>query len=736
MLRRHLLILLISQLCIAICMADDYLPSQDFDFTDLHAPNVICRYAPSVGDTTRYPDKYREIGVMSGDPMEAGTHINVVHAPSVCSIFTDIDLSETPPNEDVSIRLGNYYAMTGLEDVEYTIQVDSTKDPIVIFRFMPVLMESHKNGAGAAFAILDENGKKIDSLCMSFRFSLEGSEVQGSIPGNPQWHTYEQMYKYADGSDKLTKFQYLDWPSIGLDLSPYHGQVLIIRVQNFDCKETQHFGFCCFTLKTRPKRIMVDACEEGKMKLTAPDGFFYRWYYATNMSTILSTNKVYEVYPPYASRYVCQMSVNESFACYSQVSVEGIVPIPVSDFTYDIHHGICADTVFFTNTSFASPDGIHPFELPRVCDSAKWSFDEGVYLANNTSYSTDYQLTQPVIFTRSGDFKIQLATCISKWECSSDTIEKIIHIDREQEKILYDTACYRTPVLINNERVYTNVGDTIISRDVIDDECGMSLPHKYYIHTKPSYFIHEEQFFCDSTGAVWHGQKIMRQGLYTDTLSSLLCGCDSVVMLHAVFEDTAVIKEQGFLCKSGDSFEWYGKHYTQEGIYRDTLPTERGCTRVHELTLARGSAMYASRSYKVCKGSSVTIHGKDYTKAGTYKDTLVNALGCDSIITITITEKNCQGPSEWGDHPLNPYIGCDTAYSHTYANIKERDLPYTWNDQTLPAVPHNPRQDTTLIYPTIKADQSCDSIATLHLHVLFPCELPTETLPLKWGREE
>lgn len=735
MLKKPLLILLIIQLCIAICMADDYLPSQEFDFTDLYAPNVICRYAPSVGDTTCYPDKYREIGIMSGDPLDPGTHINVVHAPSFCSIFSDIDLSETPPNEDVSIRLGNYYSMTGVEDVEYTIRVDSTRDPIVIFRFMPVLMESHKNGAGAAFAILDEKGKKIDSLCMSFRFSLEGSEVQGTIPGNPEWQKYEQMYKQLDGTFKLTKFQYLDWPSIGLDLSPYHGQVLTIRVQNFDCKETQHFGFCCFTLKTRPKRIMVDACEDGKMKLTAPEGFFYRWYDASNMSTILSTNQVFEVYPPYANRYVCQLSANESFACHSQISVEGDIPIPVSDFTYDIHHGICADTIFFTNTSFASPDGIHPFEQPRICDSAKWSFDEGIYLANNTSYSNDYHLSQPVIFTKSGDFKIQLATCITNWECSSDTIVKTIHVDREQEKILYDTTCYGTPVLINEERIQTTIGDTIITRDVVDPECGLTLPYKYYIHTNPSYLIHEQQFFCDSSGAVWHGQKIKMQGLYTDTMLSL-SGCDSIIMLHAFFEDTAVIKEQGFLCKSGDSFEWYGKLYYQEGTYRDTLPTERGCKRVHELKLMKGSTTFASRSYEVCKGYSVTIYGKMYSKAGTFLDTLVNASGCDSIVTITITEKDCTQPGEWGDHPLNPYIGCDTAYSTTYRQIYEKELPtFQWNGIPMNRIPHNDQRDTTLVAPLIKTDLSCDSIATLHLHVLFPCELPATYQPVYYRKE-
>ena len=37
---------------------------------------------------------------------------------------------------------------------------------------------------------------------------------------------------------------------------------------------------------------------------------------------------------------------------------------------------------------------------------------------------------------------------------------------------------------------------------------------------------------------------------------------------------------------------------------------------------------------------SYTWHGKTYTESGEYKDTLTNAMGCDSIVTLNLTIKN------------------------------------------------------------------------------------------------
>jgi len=131
-------------------------------------------------------------------------------------------------------------------------------------------------------------------------------------------------------------------------------------------------------------------------------------------------------------------------------------------------------------------------------------------------------------------------------------------------------------------------------------------------------------------------------------------------------------------------------------------------------------------------------NGLSLEAPGTYMATIALPGGCDSVATVDFQVRSvsdCSTPGEWGDHPLNPYIDCDTAYTHTYANIKEQELPtFQWNGILMNRIPHNNHQDTTLVAPLMKADQSCDSIATLHLHVLFPCELPTETKPVRWKK--
>lgn len=266
--------------------------------------------------------------------------------------------------------------------------------------------------------------------------------------------------------------------------------------------------------------------------------------------------------------------------------------------------------------------------------------------------------------------------------------------------------------------------------------------------------------------------------------------CDSTITKEVPYGLQNYINLVDSICQEDLPYRWRDKEYRQTGDYTDTIPASTGCDSVLHLLLTVLDTTVSTTTYTICEGETITWNGKKYSAAGVYRDTLVNAAGCDSLLTLNIKYKSCsEGP---GDRPIDPMpfipvrdsldtticigdtliwhnvpywrdttvrdtgyyswypldsvywvlilhteeCGCDTAYSHTYTNIKEEDLPYTWNNQTLPTVPQNPRQDTILVAPLQKFDLSCDSIATLHLHVLFPCELPTETLPVTWKRKE
>lgn len=122
----------------------------------------------------------------------------------------------------------------------------------------------------------------------------------------------------------------------------------------------------------------------------------------------------------------------------------------------------------------------------------------------------------------------------------------------------------------------------------------------------------------------------------------------------------------------------------------------------------------------ICAGESYRWREQTYSEAGMYKYSNKNDYGIDSVSVLDLFVKDCS---------------CDTTYSTTYKQIEEADLPtFQWNGMTVPQVPQSETRDTTLVFPTMKLDASCDSIATLHLHILEPCEVPSSYLPIYWHR--
>ena len=87
----------------------------------------------------------------------------------------------------------------------------------------------------------------------------------------------------------------------------------------------------------------------------------------------------------------------------------------------------------------------------------------------------------------------------------------------------------------------------------------------------------------------------------------------------------------------GDSFTIGTNIYRRDGTYHDTLTSAGGCDSIITLTLSVHSATSSSFSHSICTGSSYLFGGHSLTSGSTYHDTLTNAGGCDSIITLTLT---------------------------------------------------------------------------------------------------
>jgi hypothetical protein len=80
-----------------------------------------------------------------------------------------------------------------------------------------------------------------------------------------------------------------------------------------------------------------------------------------------------------------------------------------------------------------------------------------------------------------------------------------------------------------------------------------------------------------------------------------------------------------------------GNTYTTSGTYTDTILSAQGCDSILSIHLTLLQSSTGSMTATACNAYTVPSGNQTYTTSGTVTDTLTNAVGCDSIITIALT---------------------------------------------------------------------------------------------------
>jgi len=176
-------------------------------------------------------------------------------------------------------------------------------------------------------------------------------------------------------------------------------------------------------------------------------------------------------------------------------------------------------------------------------------------------------------------------------------------------------------------------------------------------------------------------------GTYTDIIPNAT-GCDSVLTINLTVNksDTAFLKSvcSHYVSPSGDIWD-------TTGVYTDTIPNFLGCDSIITVDLKVNNTDSLFH-VTTCSGSYTSPSGAyTWVSTGVYNDTLPNALGCDSIITVDLVFP------DYLELSLSPIV-CGT-YTSPSGN-------YTWTS-------------TGTYFDTIPNPTGCDTAYTINLLVGF-----------------
>lgn len=133
------------------------------------------------------------------------------------------------------------------------------------------------------------------------------------------------------------------------------------------------------------------------------------------------------------------------------------------------------------------------------------------------------------------------------------------------------------------------------------------------------------------------GKTYTNSGLYYDTIVNYR-GCDSIIATNLIVNKTSLNTITAKACKKY-TLPSGKRSYFVSGIYKDTLKNYKTCDSILTINLLIKNSS-ANLDFSTCKKFKSPSGKYTWTTSGTYKDTILNSVGCDSALTINLTILN------------------------------------------------------------------------------------------------
>lgn len=241
-------------------------------------------------------------------------------------------------------------------------------------------------------------------------------------------------------------------------------------------------------------------------------------------------------------------------------------------------------------------------------------------------------------------------TLMNSGGCDS-IIQINVTINNSTSYTLFDTACnsYTVP---SGDTTYTTSGTYV---DLISNAigCDSLITINLVVNHESSDTV--VAVICDSVYTSPDGLETWAfTGIYHDTIPNA-AGCDSNITVDLTVNFSSWATDTVETCDSNYTSPSGNYVWDSAGVYLDTISNSVGCDSFMTIQLMFITQTFDSISPSVCDANYTSPSGKVFTISGMYQDTVINSSGCDSIISINLTINNSTSDT------ISP-VDCDSSY--------------------------------------------------------------------------
>lgn len=253
----------------------------------LNLENARCYTGTGFNNTTTF-NNYVEGPAVDNGPASPESRHTIHFDKNEHEPRSNGKLSTIPNGELASVRLGNWKNGNETERIEYSFTVDTFNFPVLLLKYAPILeAPDHKDTENPRFTLDMLIGNRTIGECGRADFNAnnvlmkeDGKTVLKPEAEKQGWHITPKELAQANGADVIWK----DWTTVGVNLKKreYQGKKLTVRLTTFDCSFTAHCGYAYFTLGCSDGKLKGMKCGAINPVFEAPEGFVYRWMYASS----------------------------------------------------------------------------------------------------------------------------------------------------------------------------------------------------------------------------------------------------------------------------------------------------------------------------------------------------------------------------------------------------------------------------------------------------------------------